>query len=169
MFVHHTTLIFSPQWPSIFVDCFFRSLRSPLVAGLLWDVTDRDVDRFTLRFLTLWLCDENDTDGATLKRPSLGLCVSSATTACKLKHLVGKSVIVYGLPVEPDPNHVLPTPSRCWSPTAVVHVNNGLIRICAHLLYNIFMQRNFNRLSIFKYLLVPPTVATFAQTETHTF
>ncbi|KAA0198704.1 Separin [Fasciolopsis buskii] len=85
----------------------------PLVAGLLWDVTDRDVDRFTLRFLTLWLCDENDTDGATLKRPSLGLCVSSATTACKLKHLVGKSVIVYGLPVEPDPNHVLPTPSRC--------------------------------------------------------
>lgn len=83
----------------------------PLVAGLLWDVTDRDVDRFTLRFLTRWLCDESDTDSVTLKRPSLGLCVSSATTACKLKHLVGKSVIIYGLPVEPDPNHVLPTPS----------------------------------------------------------
>ncbi|THD22286.1 Separin [Fasciola hepatica] len=84
----------------------------PLVAGLLWDVTDRDVDRFTLRFLTRWLCDESDVTDTALERPSLGSCVSSATTACKLKHLVGKSVIVYGLPIEPNPNYVLPTPSR---------------------------------------------------------
>ncbi|CAL8098594.1 unnamed protein product, partial [Calicophoron daubneyi] len=92
----------------------------PFVAGLLWDVTDRDVDRFTLQFLSRWLCrvhpsrgelrvnadDEakNPSSPKQNKRPqfnNLGSCLFQAASACKLKHLVGKSVIVYGIAAEP--------------------------------------------------------------------
>ncbi|KAF8569887.1 hypothetical protein P879_03647 [Paragonimus westermani] len=75
----------------------------PFVAGLLWDVTDRDMDRFTLQFLRQWLFAEHD------PRPirGLGHCLAQASTACKLKHLVGKSVIVYGVRAEPSPDALL--------------------------------------------------------------
>ncbi|KAF6777642.1 hypothetical protein AHF37_02556 [Paragonimus kellicotti] len=75
----------------------------PFVAGLLWDVTDRDMDRFTLQFLRQWLFAERDPRSIR----GLGHCLAQASTACKLKHLVGKSVIVYGVRAEPSPDALL--------------------------------------------------------------
>ncbi|CAH8586953.1 unnamed protein product [Schistosoma turkestanicum] len=84
----------------------------PFVCGLLWDVTDRDVDRFTLKFLMNWLGrDISDDDHNTKANGTLGQSIFNATSACKLKHLVGKSVIVYGIPAEPKKRSLLKFPS----------------------------------------------------------
>ncbi|CAH8678165.1 unnamed protein product [Schistosoma rodhaini] len=84
----------------------------PFVCGLLWDVTDRDVDRFTLKFLTNWLGKDGSDDEHDAKpRETLGQSIFNATSACKLKHLVGKSVIVYGIPSEPERKSLLKFPS----------------------------------------------------------
>ncbi|KAH8868191.1 Separin [Schistosoma japonicum] len=84
----------------------------PFVCGLLWDVTDRDVDRFTLDFLMKWLGKNiSDNPYSAKSRGTLGQTLFRATSACKLKHLVGKSVIVYGVPVEPNRNCLLEFPS----------------------------------------------------------
>ncbi|KAG5442895.1 hypothetical protein CSKR_113627 [Clonorchis sinensis] len=91
----------------------------PFVAGLLWDVTDRDMDRFTLQFFKQWLFTDNDSgaDENTISnssttnhnKPPISTCLVQATSACKLKHLVGKSVIIYGIPAEP----LLRLPLKC--------------------------------------------------------
>ncbi|XP_041097553.1 separin [Polyodon spathula] len=63
----------------------------PLVLGNLWDVTDRDIDRFTKSLLQDWL-------GAGPGAPIMKH-VSRAREAPRLKHLIGAAPIVYGLPV----------------------------------------------------------------------
>jgi separase len=64
---------------------------SPAVLGNLWDVTDVDIDAFTLELLDFW--------GLTsLSQSSLGLSISEARKACKLQYLVGASPVLYGLP-----------------------------------------------------------------------
>uniref|UniRef100_A0A183SHD6 separase n=1 Tax=Schistocephalus solidus TaxID=70667 RepID=A0A183SHD6_SCHSO len=75
---------------------------SPTVLSLLWDVTDRDIDRFTKAFLTGWLLESEQQhldEGGDQK--NLGFHIFHAVTACKLQSLVGKSVVVYGLPAGP--------------------------------------------------------------------
>ena len=62
------------------------------MVGLLWSVTDKDIDLFTQRLLQLWLLDPN-------ARPQLTDCVRSAGDACKLKQLTAGAAVVYGLPV----------------------------------------------------------------------
>ncbi|VEL21746.1 unnamed protein product [Protopolystoma xenopodis] len=98
----------------------------PFVLGLLWDVTDKDMDRFTVRFITHWLCTKINTSepySAELRETTkvsqnpafssnrtIGSCIFRALSACKLPNLIGKSVIVYGLPVYPSPNGLLMHP-----------------------------------------------------------
>ncbi|KAI8901507.1 peptidase family C50-domain-containing protein [Globomyces pollinis-pini] len=67
----------------------------PAVVGNLWDVTDIDFDRFSIKFLQNW----------GLFTPSkskyYSICESLAMSRdeCKLKYLVGAAPVVYGLPV----------------------------------------------------------------------
>ncbi|XP_069043286.1 separin isoform X2 [Lepisosteus oculatus] len=63
----------------------------PLVLGNLWDVTDRDIDRFMKTLLQLWL-------GAGRGAPLLDHMTASRQ-APRLKHLIGAAPVVYGLPV----------------------------------------------------------------------
>ncbi|XP_028654403.2 separin [Erpetoichthys calabaricus] len=63
----------------------------PLVLGNLWDVTDRDIDRFMKSMLEKWL---NAGPGASIMD-----YVLQSREAPKLKCLIGASPIVYGLPV----------------------------------------------------------------------
>ncbi|XP_064408411.1 separin isoform X2 [Latimeria chalumnae] len=63
----------------------------PLVLGNLWDVTDRDIDRYTEALLRSWL-------KAGSKAPLLDY-VSQAREAPKFKYLIGAAPVVYGLPV----------------------------------------------------------------------
>ncbi|XP_030054032.1 separin [Microcaecilia unicolor] len=63
----------------------------PLVLGNLWDVTDRDIDRYTVALLQSWI---KAGSGAPILR-----YVAQSRQATKLKHLIGAAPVVYGLPV----------------------------------------------------------------------
>ena len=69
---------------------FFSSF-SPCMVANLWDVTDRDIDKFLEHLLKTWLTSE---DGTSLSR-----VVQESRQACKMKNLVGCAPVVYGLPV----------------------------------------------------------------------
>uniref|UniRef100_A0A3B1ISX3 separase n=1 Tax=Astyanax mexicanus TaxID=7994 RepID=A0A3B1ISX3_ASTMX len=63
----------------------------PLVLGNLWDVTDRDIDRFTSALLQSWLSGGS---GSSLLQH-----LSTSRDATHLKHMIGAAPIAYGLPV----------------------------------------------------------------------
>lgn len=63
----------------------------PLFLGNLWDVTDRDIDRYTEALLQGWL---RAGSGAPLL-----YYVSQARQAPRLKYLIGAAPVAYGLPV----------------------------------------------------------------------
>ncbi|XP_004711395.1 separin [Echinops telfairi] len=63
----------------------------PLFLGNLWDVTDRDIDRYTSALLQGWL-------GAGPGAPLL-CYVTQARQAPRLKYLIGAAPVAYGLPV----------------------------------------------------------------------
>ncbi|KAK2510725.1 Espl1, partial [Columba guinea] len=70
----------------------FRSwFESPLVLGNLWDVTDRDIDRYVRALLEGWL-------GGGAGAPLLSH-VTQARQAPRLKYLIGAAPVAYGLPV----------------------------------------------------------------------
>ena len=60
------------------------------VVANLWDVTDADIDRFTLALLKEWMADEGK---------SLAEAVSGARSSCKLGYLVGAAPVCFGVPV----------------------------------------------------------------------
>lgn len=93
----------------------------------LWDVTDRDLDRFSKALFTLWGLDDNsgnDNEGTLTSRPrsaiwssddsnvmsataqhslrrrrlSIVEAVKEAREECRLKYLVGAATVVYGIP-----------------------------------------------------------------------
>ncbi|KAF7206960.1 separin [Nothobranchius furzeri] len=63
----------------------------PFILGNLWDVTDRDIDRFTKALLESWL---SAGPGAALLDH-----MSSSRQATHLKYLIGAAPVTYGLPV----------------------------------------------------------------------
>uniref|UniRef100_A0A8C5GC86 separase n=1 Tax=Gouania willdenowi TaxID=441366 RepID=A0A8C5GC86_GOUWI len=63
----------------------------PLVLGNLWDVTDRDIDRFTKVLLESWLSAGS---GAPLLE-----YMGPSRQATILKNLIGAAPVVYGLPI----------------------------------------------------------------------
>ncbi|XP_029948057.1 separin [Salarias fasciatus] len=63
----------------------------PFVLGNLWDVTDRDIDRFTKALLDSWLSAGS---GATLLEH-----MGPSRQATHLKNLIGAAPVVYGLPI----------------------------------------------------------------------
>ncbi|OEU22947.1 hypothetical protein FRACYDRAFT_178623 [Fragilariopsis cylindrus CCMP1102] len=74
---------------------------APCVVGNLWDVTDNDIDRFSVSLLQQFF-DERYSDGNNTHQKrniSLAESVSISRSACKLKHLVGCAPVCYGVPV----------------------------------------------------------------------
>ncbi|XP_048477121.1 separin-like [Rhincodon typus] len=63
----------------------------PLFLGNLWDVTDKDIDRYMENLLRGWLDAGSEA--------SLLEYVAHARTAPKLKYLIGASPVVYGLSI----------------------------------------------------------------------
>ncbi|KIW65584.1 hypothetical protein PV04_07830 [Phialophora macrospora] len=89
----------------------------PALVGTLWDVTDRDIDRFALQLMENWGL-LNVTDGAGGQNPqksskskskaekcqkrgpvSLDQAVADGREACLLKYLNGAAPVMYGVPV----------------------------------------------------------------------
>eukprot|EP01080_Neovahlkampfia_damariscottae_P007482 gene7482-11806_t len=62
----------------------------PCLIANLWDVTDVDIDRFSLELLE---CFKNEDD------KSLVDCIPLAREKCKLKYLIGCAPVCYGIPV----------------------------------------------------------------------
>ena len=67
---------------------------SPLAIGNLWDVTDKDIDRFAKAVLENCLQEEY----ADSDKPFTALSIIKAREACKLHSLTGSAPVYYGLP-----------------------------------------------------------------------
>mmetsp|Transcript_1696 Transcript_1696/g.2503 ORF Transcript_1696/g.2503 Transcript_1696/m.2503 type:complete len:1592 (-) Transcript_1696:820-5595(-) len=63
---------------------------SPCVVGNLWDVTDGDIDRYSLALINSFI-DKTPT--------SIARSVAEARSSCKMKYIVGLAPVCYGLPV----------------------------------------------------------------------
>ena len=74
--------------PSGVVQSYFLAGAKTVVANL-WDVTDKDIDRFTLGFLERWLFQGED----------LASALKESRDTCKLPFLVGAAPVYYGLPL----------------------------------------------------------------------
>ena len=72
---------------------------APCVVGNLWDVTDRDIDRYCLALLEDFVQSQGDDFPPRRRSPSLAKCVSNARRACKLRYIVGSAPVCYGVPV----------------------------------------------------------------------
>ncbi|KAH3682655.1 hypothetical protein WICPIJ_006369 [Wickerhamomyces pijperi] len=68
----------------------------PLVVGNLWDVTDKDIDMFTLSVFDKWGLSRSIFDSEN----SVDICqaVQLSRDNCKLKYMNGAAPVVYGLP-----------------------------------------------------------------------
>lgn len=69
---------------------------SPMVLVNLWDVTDKDIDKFSMSVFEYWGLSDGENN--------LNLCqaVSRSREKCTLRHLNGSSPVVYGLPLRVD-------------------------------------------------------------------
>lgn len=109
---------YGPVWNYMMAGC-------PAVVGTLWDVTDRDIDRFAGKTFEEWgLFARGTFDGATnkgkgkarsfaeeieevsrhergdaVRNVSLAEAVATARNACRFKYLNGAAVVLYGIPV----------------------------------------------------------------------
>lgn len=109
---------YGPVWNYMMAGC-------PAVVGTLWDVTDRDIDRFAGKTFEEWgLFARGTFDGAmnkgkgkarsfaeeieevsrhergdALRNASLAEAVATARNACRFKYLNGAAVVLYGIPV----------------------------------------------------------------------
>lgn len=71
---------------------------SRAVVGNLWDVSDKDIDRFTMSVLSHWLGVDADEAQASRKQLNLAEAISLSRSACRLPFLVGAAAIVIGAP-----------------------------------------------------------------------
>ncbi|KAG7337862.1 peptidase C50 family protein [Nitzschia inconspicua] len=85
--VEETPLYYEPEGVALSYLC----AGAPCVVGNLWDVTDNDIDRFSIAFLDHFLRDGDN----------MAKSVSLSRSACKFKYLVGCAPVCYGIPVKP--------------------------------------------------------------------
>ena len=69
----------------------YLSAGAPCVVANLWDVTDRDIDRYCITLLETFLVSNEGR--------SLAKCVAEARSSCKMRHIVGLAPVCYGVPV----------------------------------------------------------------------
>ncbi|KAH6694160.1 separin [Plectosphaerella plurivora] len=97
--------VHGPVWDYMMAGC-------PAVVGTLWDVTDRDIDRYAGRLLEEWGIMEKGTfktdkwskrpkDEACVVggQPSLSQAVEKARSATRFRYVTSGAICVYGIPV----------------------------------------------------------------------
>lgn len=74
----------------------------PFVIGNLWDVTDRDIDKFSLGLFRSWLSESVDVPGNKASQSqgwsSYSKGISKCRKMCKLPYLNGAAPVCYGVP-----------------------------------------------------------------------
>ena len=93
--------------------CSLPCAGCPVAVGNLWDVTDRDIDRFAMALLEKWLGKHASSESAGSGAAQLGrgeasprtegkVCVSASVSqsrsVCRLPHLIGAAPVCYGIP-----------------------------------------------------------------------
>lgn len=79
---------------------------SPVVIANLWDVTDKDIDRFGKTMLDAWLEERSNPRGCTScvdscrHRTTMASFMGKARDACALPFLIGAAPVCYGVPTE---------------------------------------------------------------------
>lgn len=69
----------------------------PCIVANLWNVTDKDCDRFSRSLIMSWM---NGHDRETAARPrSITELMPTARDSCKLPYLMGAAPVCYGIPV----------------------------------------------------------------------
>lgn len=73
----------------------------PTYLGCLWNVTDRDIDRFAERLLrhTFRIYDLEDGNNNIEKCASIAKAVALSRNICRLKYLNGSAPVIRGLPI----------------------------------------------------------------------
>ncbi|ONH65689.1 Separin [Cyberlindnera fabianii] len=66
----------------------------PMIVGNLWDVTDKDIDKFSLSVFQKWGLSSSSEEKANISE-----AVALSRDECKLKYLNGAAAVVYGLPL----------------------------------------------------------------------
>eukprot|EP00559_Dactyliosolen_fragilissimus_P009816 CAMPEP_0184874294 /NCGR_PEP_ID=MMETSP0580-20130426/42314_1 /TAXON_ID=1118495 /ORGANISM="Dactyliosolen fragilissimus" /LENGTH=924 /DNA_ID=CAMNT_0027377289 /DNA_START=4362 /DNA_END=7136 /DNA_ORIENTATION=+ len=79
------------------ISLSYLSAGAPCVVCNLWDVTDRDIDRYFLALIENFFGTDNG--GRVNESVDLSKCVSDSRKACKMKYIVGCAPVVYGVPV----------------------------------------------------------------------
>lgn len=77
----------------------------PSYVGVLWDVTDKDIDKFSDQLLSYWFVEWKPEMNDSKKVMANTKAVSKSRTACRLKHLIGAAPVVYGLPLITNRHH----------------------------------------------------------------
>jgi separase len=75
---------------------------SPTLVANLWDVTDRDIDKFAQSVFDKMRMTKDTigewTDSGEVGKMSVITAVAQSRDSCKLKYLTGAAPIVYGIP-----------------------------------------------------------------------
>lgn len=72
---------------------------SPTLVANLWDVTDKDIDKFSQSvFDKLSLNSMKEKRSGNNKSTSIVAAVAQSRDSCKLKYLTGAAPVVYGIP-----------------------------------------------------------------------
>ncbi|EPS34197.1 hypothetical protein PDE_09161 [Penicillium oxalicum 114-2] len=72
---------------------------SPALVATLWDVTDKDIDRFATSTFDTWGLLDKKGKSRRASEKSLDDAVAGARASCVLKYLNGAAPVVYGVPV----------------------------------------------------------------------
>lgn len=72
---------------------------APAYIGMLWDVTDKDIDIFFNNFMS-YCFKRWKSISKSDKISSICQAISHSRDSCKLKYLIGCSPVVYGLPIK---------------------------------------------------------------------
>lgn len=71
---------------------------SPAIVANLWDVTDKDIDRFSVALLDMFArSDEDDANGG--RDLTLAHVIAQARTECKMAFIIGHAPVCYGIPI----------------------------------------------------------------------
>jgi regulator of sirC expression with transglutaminase-like and TPR domain len=69
-----------------------------MIVGNLWDVTDKDIDKFSLSLFEKWGLSNEDEN---YRHKTTNICdaVRESRDSCNLRYLNGAAPVVYGLPL----------------------------------------------------------------------
>jgi separase len=72
---------------------------APCVLGNLWDVSDKDIDRFCIEFMGQFLEGKGERGKAEYGgKRDVAECIATSRGVCKMRYLVAAAVVCYGMP-----------------------------------------------------------------------